>query len=160
VVDVTADDDHDERRPIRPRVEVTQLGDAKRAHRLTRPENRVAVRVIAPERFVVQLEHEVVRRVVDRRDLFEHDLALEIEILRAQRRPKHDVGDNVARHVEVLVEHPRVVDRVFARGIGVERAAQCLELERDLLGTTPLRPLEHHVLEEVRNAHAVARLVQ
>src|SRR5688500_5610100 len=60
----------------------------------------------------------------------------------------------------MLVEHSRVIDRVLTRRVRVQCATQRLELERNLLCAAPFGPLEHHVLEEMRYAHALARLVK
>src|SRR5438477_7598602 len=49
---------------------------------------------------------------------------------------------------------------MLARGVGVERATEYLERQGQLLGAASPRPLEHHVLEHVRNAHLLGALVQ
>ena len=66
-------------------------------------------------------------------DLLEHHLALELEVGLAQQRGEDEIADHVGRDVEVLVEHARLIDGVLARGVGVERAAERLQLQRDLL---------------------------
>ncbi|HET9004259.1 MAG TPA: hypothetical protein VFN39_09710 [Gemmatimonadaceae bacterium] len=115
--------------------------------------------MLPPQLLVVQLEHQVIRGVVHHADLLEHDLPLELEILGADRRPEDDVGDHVRRLVQVLVEDARLEGGVLPRRVGVERPAELLERERDVARRTGRRPLEHHVLEEVRDTHPVARLV-
>jgi hypothetical protein len=75
----------------------------------------------------VKLEHEVVRRILDHRDLLEDDLALEGEVGVTQERAEHDVGDHVRGVREMRVEHSPLIDRVFARRVRVERAAECFE---------------------------------
>ena len=74
----------------------------------------------APQRFVVQLEHQIVRRVVHHADLFEHHFALELEVVGAQRRPEDEIGEHVRRLLEMVVEHARLIRRVLPRGIRVE----------------------------------------
>src|SRR5262249_22007152 len=59
----------------------------------------------------------------------------------------------------MLVEDARLVDGVLARCVRVERTAQGLELQGDLLGASPRGALEHHVLEEVRHAETFRRLM-
>ena len=86
----------------------------------------------APELLVMQLEDEIVGRIVHHADLLEHDFTLELEIFRTDRRPEHEVGDHVGRVVQVLVENPCLEARVLARGVRVERAAQLLERECDV----------------------------
>ena len=114
----------------------------------------------APQRLVVQLEHEIVGRVLHHADLLEDHLSLECEISLPQRGPEDDVANDVGGLAQMLIEHTRLVDSVLARRIRVERAAECLEGERDLVRASRLGPLENHVLEKVRYAHAVARLVK
>ena len=56
----------------------------------------------------------------------------------AQQRTEDEVADHVGGDVEVLVEHARLIHGVLARRVGVERAAERLELEGDLLRRSPL----------------------
>src|SRR5437764_9107488 len=49
---------------------------------------------------------------------------------------------------------------MLAGGVGVERTTEYLERQGQLLGAASPRPLEHHVLEHVRNAHLLGALVQ
>src|SRR5207248_1573182 len=111
------------------------------------------------QRLVGEVEHLIVGGVFDGVDLFEHHLALELQVAGAQ----HGIADEVGEHVEgarqVGVEHARVKGGGVARCVGVERAAAGLEGERDLLGRAALGPLEHHVLEQMGHAHLGTRLV-
>ena len=141
-------------------VERLEVRCPQRGHRVASAEDGVTVGMLTPERVTVQLEHEVVGRIVDHRDLLEHHLPLEVEIRLAQQRRKDEVPDDVGGNVEVLVEDAGLVHGVFTRCIGVERSTERLEFQRDLLGRAPRRALEHHVLEQMRDAHPVARLVQ
>ena len=75
--------------------------------------------------------HEVVRRVLDHRDLLEHDLALGVDVV--ERRPVDHVGHHVERGLEPLVGHARVDDRRLARGGRVQLAPELVEDLRDLL---------------------------
>ena len=65
------------------------------------------------------------------------------------RRVLEHVGQVVDRHLEVPVEHPRVVARVLLGGERVEVAADRVELLGDVAGRTLVGSLEQQVLEEV-----------
>src|SRR5688500_3868050 len=107
----------------------------------------------------MQLEDQVVGRVLDHADLLEDHPPLELEILGAEQWAKDQVGDDIGGMLEVLVEHARLIRRVLAGGVGVERAAERLQGQGDVLRAPRGRPLEHHVLEEMRHPHPIARLV-
>src|SRR5690606_31394720 len=53
----------------------------------------------------------------------------------------------------------RLIAGVFAGRVRVQRAAQPLQRQRDLVRAPPPRALEHHVLEEMADAHLAGRLV-
>ena len=95
----------------------------------------------APQRLVVQLEHQIVRRVVHHADLLEHHLPLEQQILAPQQRMEDEIADHVGGLHEVLVEHARLERRVLAGGVRVERAAEHLERERDVARGAAAVPL-------------------
>ena len=59
----------------------------------------------------------------------------------------------------ILLQHLRVIRRAFARGIGVEVAADRLDLLGDRAGAAPLGALERHVFEKMRDAVDLRRLV-
>ncbi len=67
-------------RMVRPLVERTKVRSGERADCLTGAENRVAVGMLSPEPRTVQLEHQIVGRILDGAYLLENDLALELEI--------------------------------------------------------------------------------
>ena len=63
------------------------------------------------------------------------------------------------RKRQVLVEHLDVVAGVFLGREGVELAADRIHLLRDVLCRAGGRALEEHVLDKVRDAGVLARLV-
>ena len=65
-------------------VQLLQRTNPEVPNGIARAEDRMAVGVRTPQHLVVQLEHEVVGRVLDHRDLLEDDFPLEGEIARAQ----------------------------------------------------------------------------
>ena len=147
------------RRVIGSPVEVLERAHSKMPNGLSRAEDRVAIGMRAPQDLVVQLEDEVVRRILDHRDLLEDDLALECQVARTQHGSKKNVGDDVRRLWQVLVEYACLKYGMFARGIRIKGAAECLELERNLFGASAFGTLEHHVLEQMGNSHPLGRLV-
>ncbi len=100
---------------------------------------------------------EVVRRVLDHRDLLEHDLALGVDVgeLRAEDHVRH----HVERALEPVVGDPRVEHGSLARRRGVQLAAELVEDLRDLLRRVARGALEEQVLDEVRDACARVGLV-
>ncbi len=91
-------------------------------------------------------------------DLFEDHALLVVEIRFAQRGAE-DVREDVRRFGQRLGEDLRVEGGHLRRREGVVAGADLVELAVDVVGRTPLGALEHHVLEEVADAHDGARLV-
>src|SRR5204862_1875768 len=126
---------HDQlRRVIRAGMQCLEVGGAKGRDRIASTQNGVAVGMLAPERFVVQLEYEVIRRILHHPDLLEHDFPLEIEIAFSEERLEHKVADDISGDVEMLIEHARLIHRVLTRRVRVERTTKRFELEGNLLG--------------------------
>ena len=92
-------------------------------------------------------------------DFLQDHGALAVELVRVEGRVLQDVGENVERERHVLLQHLRVIGGALARGIGVEMAADRLDLLGDRAGAAPLGALEGHVLEEMRDAVDLGRLV-
>ena len=77
----------------------------------------------------------------------------------AERRVQHDVGQDVHRQRQMLVEHLDVVAGVFLRGERVELAADRIDRLRDVLGRPRRRALEQHVLDKMGDAAALGRFM-
>ena len=120
-------------------------------------DHRPAERVSAEDGLGRDVVDEVVRRVLDHRDLLEHDLALRVDVV--EGRAVEHVGHDVERGLQALVRHARVDDRRLPRGGGVQLAAELVEELRDLLRRVARRALEEQVLDEVRDARAALGLV-
>ena len=60
---------------------------------------------------------------------------------------------------DIFLQHLGVIGGVFARGIGIEVAADRLDLLGDGERRAPLGALERHVLEEMGDAVDLRRLV-
>ena len=74
-------------------------------------------------------------------------------------RVHHDVGEEVDRRRQVLVEDLDVVAGVFLRRERVELAADGVDRLGDVLGGARAGALEEHVLDEMGDAAAVDGLV-
>ena len=92
-------------------------------------------------------------------DLFDDHLLLGLEVVGPQSVGPEDVREDVEGLGKVLGQAGDVVERVFLRGLGVVLGADAVEVAIDGHGVAPRRPLEGHVLEEVRDAGQLARLV-
>ena len=78
----------------------------------------------------------------------------------AERRVADDVGEDVDRQRQVLVEDLDVVAGVFLGGERVELAADRVDLPARCLPRDRLAgALEQHVLDEMRDAAALSRFV-
>ena len=122
-------------------------------------QDRVAVGMRGPECAGVQLEDQIVRRVLHAADLLEDHVPLEVEVALPEQRAAHQVGQHIDRDRQVGVEDVGLEGGVIAGREGVEGPAAGLELEGDLIWRAPLGALEDHVLEKVRNPHPLRRLV-
>src|SRR5437762_3587127 len=116
--------------------------------------------MVSPQLSVVQLEDEIVGRVIHSVDLFEDDLSFEGQIRRAQHRLKDQIRENIRRLRQMLVENLRLIGRVLSRGVGIERPTENFQCQRQLFCATSAGALEHHVFEHVRDAHLLGALVE
>ena len=115
--------------------------------------------MILPEALREKLVDQIVGRVLDHLDLFEHDLLFALDVLRIERRVTDDVGENVHGERQVLVEDFDVVARVLFRGERVELSADRVDRLRDVFGGAAASALEQHVLDEVRDTASLGSLV-
>ncbi len=125
------------------------------------PDGRVLVGPIALVDELLEAEHRGhVRRVLDAHAvLFLDDRALVFEVALRDVERLHAVGLEPEAEGELARrEHLEVVRAIFARR-AVERAAVARHELEVLAARHVLRALEHHVLEQVREAGAAADLV-
>ena len=107
-------------------------------------EDRVAVRMRRPQRLGVELEDEIVRRVGDAVDLFEHDVPLGLEIALAEQRPADQVGENVHRQAGGPRPGRGLVAGRVAPGVCVEappRTSSASARSRALRRSVPLNTM-------------------
>jgi hypothetical protein len=77
------------------------------------------------------VEDDVVGRVVGLADFLQDDAALALQLLRLEGRMGQDVADDVGAERGVLLQHLDVVGGLLARGVGVDVAADRLDLLGD-----------------------------
>src|SRR5712691_9100207 len=105
------------------------------------------------------IEDDVVGGIVGLTDLLQDYCALALELLRVEGRVLQDVGKDIEGKRYVLLEHFRVVGRALARGVGIDLAADRLDLLGDRASASPFGAFEGHVLEKMRDAVDVSRFV-
>ncbi len=103
--------------------------------------------------------HEVVGRVVAHPDLLEDHLALRLELVEADRRRPHDLGQDLERERQALVGDAHVERGRLLTGERVHVAADRLDRFRDLRRVPVVGALEQQVLEEVARARDPVVLV-
>jgi hypothetical protein len=127
-----ADRDHDE---VRGDVGLgkifLQRGAVERVDALRRAENRPAERMIAPEILREDFVDEIVRRVLDHLDLFEDYLLLALDVVLSEQRIANQIGEDLDRQRQVLVQDLEVVAGVLLRREGVDLAADRIHLLGD-----------------------------
>ncbi len=142
---------------------VAQIGDDGLARELAddlrAAQHRTAHRLVGKRALLEIIEDDVVGRVVCLADLLQDHRALALELGRVEARIHQDVGEDVERERHILLQHLGVIGRALARGIGVEVAADRLDLLGDGAGAAPLGALERHVLEEMGGAVDLRHLV-
>ena len=156
MVDVAAGGDHDARVHVVGVVVAAHGVEVERRQRLGVADDRPPERVLAEDDLAEVVVDELGRRVLVHRHLFEHDLALLVEV--GERGPRDHLGDDLERLVEVLVQEPRVDQRVLLGGRRVGLGAHVVEDVRDVGRRVLVRALEDQVLDEVGDAAELDRL--
>ena len=99
-----------------------------------------------------QLVNEVVGIVLVHLDFFQNHAALAGDLAGREHRIQHHVAQDVDGHRQVLVEHLHVEAHGFLAGEGVHVAANGIHLPGDVFRAAAGGSLEHHVLDEMRDA--------
>src|SRR6266853_2843108 len=84
-------------------------------------------------------------------DLFENYLTFFCHVVGIEERTKTQVGNNIERNGEMIVENFGVEANLFFGGEGVEHSADRIHFTGDGFGGTALRAFEDHVLHEMRD---------
>ena len=160
VVDLASDADHDPLRLV-PGVEVrAERLLRRRFDRLLRAEDVPPERLIVVQEPVVDASDVALRVVEVDVHLLEDDTLLLLDLELVEPRVQQHVGEDVEGDAACLRAAFDVVARDLLAGESVELAADRVDLRRDRArGGAPLRPLEEHVLGEVRDALRLGALV-
>ena len=140
VVDAARRRDDDVAGPVHGAVVGAERAAADVRDHLRGADHRPPERVRAEDRLREQVVDQLLRGVLVHRDLLEHDLALGVDL--GERRREDHVRHHLERRLDVPVGHPRVDDRVLARGGGVQLGAHRVERLRDLLRVVGAGALE------------------
>ena len=139
------------------RQEGEQIVAADRLDGVGRAQHRPAERLAGQRGLLELVEDHVVGRVERLADLLQDDAALALQLVGIEHRVAQDVGHHLDAERHVLLQDRGVVGRDLAAGIGVEAAADILDLLGDGAGRAGPRALERHVLEHVRHAVQLGR---
>ena len=129
--------------------------DGVAAHALDqrrRTQHRAAEGLFGKGGFLEEIEDHVVGGVVGLVDLLDDDALFAGQFVLVHHRMLQDVGDDVDGQFQVFFKDLGVVRGVFAGRIGVQVAADGLDLLGDLLGVAAFGALEGHVLQQMRHA--------
>ena len=115
-------------------------------------EDRAAEGMLGPETAGENVVEKIFGIVQVHLDFFEDNLALFIDVVGIELGTKDEIGDDVERDREMLVENFGVEADLFLGGEGVEHAANGIHFAGDGFGGTALSAFENHVLEEMSEA--------
>ncbi len=148
--------------PCRPIIAADEGGErvaCEAAHQFGGAEHWAADRLVGIGRGLEMVEDDVVGCVDRLGDLLHHHFLLARQLIAVEGRVLQDVGQDVEGQRHVFLQHLGVIGGVVARGVRVDIAADRLDLLGDLARAAPRRALESHVLEHVRHAIDVGRLM-
>ncbi len=111
---------------------IDQRAALERADHPFPSEHRASHRLLGKRRLLEMVEDDVVRRVVGLADLLQDDAALALDLLGGEGAVGQDVADDVGPERQVLLQQLDVVGGLLARGVGVDVAADILDLLGDL----------------------------
>jgi hypothetical protein len=108
--------------------------------------------VILPEALGKNLVDQIVGIVLVHLDLFQNDAALAQDVFIVEDRVQNQVGENVERSGDMLIENLEIeADGFFAREC-VQVSTDGVDFARDILRRARLRALEDHVFDKMRDA--------
>ena len=114
-----------------------------------RAEDRAAHGLIRERGFLQPVKDDVIGRVERLPDFLQDHAAFHFDLGLGHLRIAQDVAENIHGQRHIAGQHPGIVGRALARGIGVQIPADILDLLGDLQRRAPGRALERHVLEEM-----------
>jgi hypothetical protein len=132
---------------------------ADRVHRRRRAEHGAAERLARQRSLLELVEDHVVGCVERLADLLQDDAALALQLVRVEDGVAQDVGHQLDAESHVLLQDRGVVGRDLAAGVGVQAPADILDFLGDGARRPRTRALERHVLQHMRHAVELGRLV-
>ncbi len=148
---------------VRGGVVAREIGEeivaADRLDRGRGAQHRAAERLARQRRLLELVEDDVVGRVERLADLLQDDAALALQLVGIEHRVAQDVDDHLDTQRHVLLQDGGVIGGDLAAGIGVQAAADILDLFGDGAGAAGARALEGHVLQHVGHAVQLGGLV-
>ena len=159
VTEVSGGADQDPIGPVSSIEKREKVIAAEAADRFRGARNRPRERVPRPESEVEKLVDVVVGRVLDLRYLLDDDRPLAFDLLGGEARIGEDIREYVEREPKMVRENLAVIASVFLACERVQHAADRVDLLRDVGGRAPLGAFEKEMLEEVRDAGLLRRLV-
>ena len=139
--------------------ETAEVVFAKRADPFSGAEDRATDGLAGIGGFLEPVEDDVVRRVQRLPDLLQDHAALQLDLGFLKGRTGENVADYVERQRSVFGQHAGVIGRRLAGRVGVQVAADILDLFRDGEGRPARRALERHMLEKMGDAVLGLRLI-
>ena len=140
--------------------ELRNVRDARRIQILHRSDRRMLVGEVVVEHFAEALVCAAVRLVVDAQaPLFLHRVTLIVQLLLRDLERAHAIGFQKQRELELVRGQRLEVEREIGVRRAVHRSAVREHLVEVFAVADVLRALEHHVLEEVREAGEPLALV-
>ncbi len=140
--------DHPARAVVRLH-EIMQVGLRERVDPFDRTQDRAPERLTAIGLGLQPVEDHVVGRVERLADLRQDHAALGLDLGILEQRVEQDVGDHLHREGHVGAQYAGVVGGGLAAGVGVDVAADVLDLLGDAARGPGAGALERHVLEKV-----------
>ena len=131
VLDPAGRRQHHVRGGVVARQEGEEIVAADRLDRVGGAEHRPAERLVGQRGLLELVEDQVVGRVERLADLLQDDAALALQLVGIEHRIAQDVGHHLDAERHVLLQDRGVVGGDLAAGIGVEAAADILDLLGD-----------------------------
>ena len=144
---------------VAAQVEGAQLVTGHRRDRIDAADHRPTERMVTEDCGKEHVADGVLGIVVAHRDLLEHDVALEFDVRRRADSVENDIGHQVYRQLEVVIEHVGVVAGVLPGGESVQLATDGVDRPGDVDRASRRGALEQQMLQEVSRAGDSAALV-
>ena len=130
----------------------------KRRNSFRSAEDWLAQRMRRPEILGEQFVHQVFRIVLGHADFFQDHRFFPVDLVFGETRVQNHIRQNIEGFGQMLIEHAGVKAHHFLGGKGVEHAAHAIHFTGNIFSGAAGGALEHHVLDEMRNAVQLGRL--